>query len=152
MQTKVKRIVFIFKLVRRNIIYPTVQGIKPTDLELMDLVTQKLDNKTIILLGNRSRYNELLIDWVFVGSPDMEIKSDYFNRVRMNTIQGKQVFCPIPFTEYHPALIYGDKRPPAALVFNTTAGHFDDLNTGHVSFYKADYLRVLAGSPSTCCE
>ena len=62
MQTKVKRIVFIFKLVRRNIIYPIVQGIKPTDLELMDLVTQKLDNKTIILLGNRSQYNELLID------------------------------------------------------------------------------------------
>ena len=82
----------------------------------MDLVTQKLDNKTIILLGNRSRYNELLIDWVFVGSPDMEIKSDYFNRVRMNTIQSRQVFCPIPFTEFHPAIIYGDKRPPASMV------------------------------------
>ena len=46
----------------------------------------------------------------------MEIKSDYFNRVRMNTIQGKQVFCPIPFTEYHPAIIYGDKRPPSSMV------------------------------------
>ena len=46
----------------------------------------------------------------------MEIKSDYFNRVRMNTIQSKQVFCPIPFTEYHPAIIYGDKRPPTSMV------------------------------------
>jgi len=104
------------------------KGIKPSDLELMDLVTQKLDNKTIILLG----------------APDMEIKSDYFNRVRMNTIQSKQVFCPIPFTEYHPAIIYGDKRPPTSMVFNTTAGHFDELNNGHVSFYKTDYLKARA--------
>lgn len=105
------------------------KGVKPSDLELMDLVTQKLDNKTIILLG----------------SPDMEIKSDYFNRVRMNTIQSKQVFCPIPFTEFHPAIIYGDKRPPLSMVFNTTAGHFDQLNNGHVSFYKTDYLKARSG-------
>ena len=100
------------------------KGSTPTSMELMDLVTQKLDNKTIILLG----------------SPDMEMKSDYFNRVRMNTIQSKQVFCPIPFTEYHPSIVYGDKRPPAALVFNTSIGHFDPHNYGHVSFYKSDYL------------
>ena len=102
------------------------KGQTPTDTELMDLVTQKLDNKTIILLG----------------SPDMEMKADYFNRVRMNTIQNKQVFCPIPFTEYHPSIVYGDKRPPVSLVFNTTAGHFDNFNTGHVSFYKSDYLQA----------
>ena len=107
------------------------KGVTPSDMELMDLVTQKLDNKTIILLGG----------------PDMEIKGDYFNRVRMNTIQNKQVFCPIPFTEYHPAIVYGDRRPPASLAFNTTAGHFDPLNTDHVSFYKSDYLaaRQLTG-------
>jgi len=100
------------------------KGVTPSDIELMDLVTQKLDNKTIILLG----------------SPNMEIKADYFNRVRMNTIQSKQVFCPIPFTEYHPSIVYGDKRPPSSLVFNISAGHFDDFNLGHVSFYKSDYL------------
>ena len=102
------------------------KGIVPSRLELMDLVTQKLDNKTIILLG----------------SPDMEIKGDYFNRVRMNTIQSKQVFCPVPFTEYHPSIVYGDKRPPVSLVFNTSAGHFDSYNTDHVSFYKSDYMQA----------
>ena len=95
MQTKVKTFFFYLRIKKIHF-----QGLIPSDLELMDLVTQKLDNKTIILLG----------------SPDMEIKSDYFNRVRMNTIQNRQVFCPIPFTEYHPALIYGDKRPPLAMV------------------------------------
>ena len=100
------------------------KGVLPSNMELMDLVTQKLDNKTIILLG----------------SPDMEMKGDYFNRVRMNTIQSKQVFCAIPFTEYHPSIVYGDKRPPVSMTFNTTAGHFDQHNYGHVSFYKSDYL------------
>jgi len=102
------------------------KGAMPSNMELMDLVTHKLDDKTIILLG----------------SPDMEIRSDYFNRARMNTILGKQVFCPIPFVEYHPAIVYGKKRPTASLNFNTSLGHFDDLNYHHLSFYKADYLHA----------
>ena len=27
-------------------------------------------------------------------------------------------------------------------MFNTTAGHFDELNNGHVSFYKTDYIKA----------
>eukprot|EP00092_Neocalanus_flemingeri_P016071 GFUD01017395.1.p1 GENE.GFUD01017395.1~~GFUD01017395.1.p1 ORF type:complete len:741 (-),score=176.09 GFUD01017395.1:98-2320(-) len=104
------------------------KGVTPSNMELMDLVTQKLDNKTIILLG----------------SPDMEIRSDYFNRVRMNTILGKQVFCPIPFVEYHPSIVYGKKRPSASLSFNTSLGHFDTLNLNHLSFYKSDYVQARA--------
>ena len=104
------------------------KGVTPSNMELLDLVTQKLDNKTIILLG----------------SPDMEIRSDYFNRVRMNTILGKQVFCPIPFVEYHPAIVYGKKRPTASLSFNTSLGHFDTFNPNHLSLYKSDYLHARA--------
>ena len=45
MQTKVIRFLIY-------IIFKThFQGLVPSDLELMDLVTQKLDNKIIILLG-----------------------------------------------------------------------------------------------------
>jgi len=102
------------------------KGVTPSHIELMDLVTQKLDNKTIVLLG----------------SPDMEIRSDYFNRVRMNTILDKQVFCPIPFVEYHPAIVYGKKRPSVSLSFNTSLGHFDTFNTNHISFYKTNYLQA----------
>ena len=102
------------------------KGVTPSHTELMDLVTHKLDDKTIILLG----------------SPDMEIRTDYFNRVRMNTILGKQVFCPIPFVEYHPAIVYGKKRPSSTLSFNTSLGHFDNLNYHHISFYKSDYLQA----------
>jgi len=104
------------------------KGIAPSNMELMDLVTHKLDDKTIILLG----------------SPDMEIRTDYFNRVRMNTILNKQVFCPIPFVEYHPAVVYGKKRPTTTLNFNTSLGHFDTLNNHHISFYKGDYLQARA--------
>jgi hypothetical protein len=108
------------------------KGVTPSHMELMDLVTHKLDDKTIILLG----------------SPDMEIRTDYFNRVRMNTILGKQVFCPIPFVEYHPAIVYGKKRPSASLSFNTSLGHFDTLNYEHLSLYKSDYVLARSFLPS----
>ena len=60
------------------------KGRAPTQLELLDLVTAKLDDLTILLLG----------------SPHMEIRTDYFNRVRMNTVVGRQVFCPICFYDH----------------------------------------------------
>lgn len=98
----------------------------PSRLELMDLVTAKLENKTIILLG----------------SPYMEVRSDFFNRVRMNTVQGRQAFCPAPFTEFHPKVVYEDQRPTTSLSFNSSHGHFDSLSQSHVSFYKSDYLQA----------
>ena len=38
----------------------------PSDLELMDLVTQKLDNKTIILLGMCIERSVLTLDYLFL--------------------------------------------------------------------------------------
>merc|ERR1712150_393999 len=106
------------------------KGRAPTQLELLDLVTAKLDDQTILLLG----------------SPHMEIRPDYFNRVRMNTVVGRQVFCPAPFTQFHPRLA----GTPHTLSFNTSQGHFDPLDQGHLSFYKGDYLAARTGHPSAC--
>jgi len=103
------------------------KGRAPTQLELLDLVTAKLDDQTILLLG----------------SPHMEIRPDYFNRVRMNTVVGRQVFCPAPFTQFHPRFA----GTPHTLSFNTSQGHFDPLDQGHLSFYKGDYLAARAGHP-----
>jgi len=97
----------------------------PTPLELMDLLTQKLDSKSIILLG----------------SPYMELHSDYLNRVRMNTIEGRLSFSPIPFTQFHPQ-ITDNKEVGASISFNTSIGHFDNMNHHHFSFYKSDYQYV----------
>jgi len=101
------------------------KGRSPTQLELLDLVSAKLDDLTILLLG----------------SPHMEIRPDYFNRVRMNTVLGHQVFCPAPFTQFHPRFA----GTPHTLSFNTSQGHFDPLDQGHLSFYKQDYLAARSG-------
>ena len=90
--------------------------------QLMDLAIHKLDNNTLILLG----------------SPSMEIHSDYFTRVHQNTIPHKQVYCPVPFTEYNPHIIYS-KKVPATLRFHPSNGHFDIFNHQHISFYKYDF-------------
>ena len=103
------------------------RGAPPSQLHLLDLVTAKLDNRSILLLG----------------SPHMEVRPDYFNRVRMNTVAGRQAFCPVPWVEFHPGLA----GSPATLAFNTSQGHFDPLDTGHVSFYKEDYLAARGLMP-----
>ena len=82
------------------------------DNYMIDKVISKLDSRTIILLG----------------SPRMEIIADYFLRVRQNTVLHKQVFCPIPFTEFHPKIIYG-RGGAATLKFHPNNGYFDSLNS-----------------------
>jgi len=70
-----------------------------------------------------------------------DLKLDYLNRVRMNTIKGTQVFSPIPFTEFNPTIVYRNisLRKPA-LEIHKNSGRFDTFNMRHVSFYFADYL------------
>lgn len=57
----------------------------------------------------------------------------------MNTIQNWQVFSPVPFREYHPAIVY-EGEPPAEVELNKQSGHYDSTNTQHISFYASDYL------------
>ena len=101
---------------------------------IIDKTISKLDSRAIILMG----------------SPRMEIIGDYFLRVRQNTVLHRQVFCPIPFTEFHPKIIY-ERGGAASLKFHPNNGYFDSLNQEHISFYKADWDRArsvsgLAGS------
>lgn len=70
----------------------------------------------------------------------MEIRSEYLNRVRMNTIAGWQVFFPIPFIQYHPAVV----PPKDGTTHDTTEiikdnGHFDAHLFDHFAFYNSDY-------------
>lgn len=59
----------------------------------------------------------------------------------MNTIQHVQAFSPIPFTEFHPDIVYSSEMPrPSELDINKNYGHYDSLNTAFISFYASDYL------------
>jgi len=99
----------------------------PLQIQAMDLLIQKLDSESIIL----------------VGSPYMELHNDYLNRVRMNTIQGRLVFSPIPFTDYNSQVLgSGFTSNINTNQFNASSGHFDSWNFDHISFYKNDYLAI----------
>jgi len=100
----------------------------PSPLETLDLLVTKLDTKSIILLG----------------SANMELHTEYLNRVRMNTIEGRLVFSPIPSMDIHPKVAELTKPK------NSQSGHgdaglslrFDQFNFQHFSFFKNDYLAL----------
>ncbi|RZF45951.1 hypothetical protein LSTR_LSTR008328 [Laodelphax striatellus] len=81
---------------------------------------------------------------------NMDIKQDYLNRVRMNTIIQWQIFSPVPYTEFNPAIVYGPETArPADLDINKNVGHFDSHNTKHISFYNEDYATARKALEST---
>lgn len=76
---------------------------------------------------------------IFVCSIGMELSIDLLNRVRMNTIEGVQVFYPIGFWQYKPSLIYTEKPYPTSIEIKQTTGHFDANVYEHAAFFNSDY-------------
>ncbi|XP_015920966.1 chondroitin sulfate synthase 2 [Parasteatoda tepidariorum] len=101
-------------------------GKMPPYFALVDLVSRKLSSDSLMLLCH-------------IG---MEIHTDYINRVRMNTILKTQVFFPIPFRQYHPALAYNHVTLPDNVEIKKDLGHFDTESYEHASFYLSDYLVI----------
>jgi len=91
---------------------------------ILDKVAAKMQANTLTLLG----------------SVDMELNAEFLNRVRMNTIQGWQVFFPIGFMEYKPNLVYREKPYPKTVEVKKDLGHFDKRSFDHASFYLSDYV------------
>ncbi|KAI1299330.1 Chondroitin sulfate synthase 2 [Halotydeus destructor] len=73
--------------------------------------------------------------------PAAQISFDFLNRVRMNTISGRQVFFPVPFVEYQIASENEESREMPLLVA-TSKGYFDDRTFNYFSFYSHDYLKI----------
>ncbi len=77
-------------------------------------------------------------------SPCVELESEFLNRVRLNTIRGRQAFFPIPFSEYAPSLVYPSNQPqPSSIVINKNVGYFNTASFEFASFYNADLKLVL---------
>ncbi|XP_058800240.1 chondroitin sulfate synthase 2 isoform X2 [Phymastichus coffea] len=72
----------------------------------------------------------------------MELKSEFLNRVRMNTISQWQVFSPIPFVQYHPDVIRYNENKHVEFDIIQQHGRYDEHNYDFVSFYTKDYLTV----------
>lgn len=63
-----------------------------------------------------------------------------FLQVRINTVLQWQVFSPVPFSEYHPDIVYQDLERPKELDINKKYGHYDVNSARHISFYLKDYM------------
>lgn len=76
---------------------------------------------------------------VMLISNTVSFKSDFLNRVRMNTIQGFQIFSPVGFMMYPCKYTHLCKECETCDVAQST-GYFDRHNYDVVSFYSRDYV------------
>ncbi|XP_012705510.2 chondroitin sulfate glucuronyltransferase [Fundulus heteroclitus] len=99
----------------------------PSQVKLMDIISKKHPVDTLF----------------FLSSVWTEVNADFLNRCRMNAISNWQVFFPVHFQEYNPAVIYRDQQPSASSTFASESlrdGHFDRHVFDEACFYNADYM------------
>ncbi|XP_035285253.1 chondroitin sulfate glucuronyltransferase [Anguilla anguilla] len=106
----------------------------PSQVKLMDIISKKHPVDTLF----------------FLSSVWTEVNGDFLNRCRMNAISNWQVFFPIHFQEYSPAIVYRDQQPSAAAGAGGAAssfsseglrdGRFDRHVFDEACFYNADYM------------
>ncbi|XP_042366418.1 chondroitin sulfate glucuronyltransferase [Plectropomus leopardus] len=100
----------------------------PSQVKLMDIISKKHPVDTLFFLAGV---------WT-------EVNADFLNRCRMNAISNWQVFFPIHFQEYSPAVMYRDQQPSAASASFASEslrdGHFDRHVFDEACFYNADYM------------
>lgn len=98
-----------------------------TDIDIVDKLQLEFQTDVLILMTTVN----------MEMAPEMT--SSYLNRVRMNTIKGKQVFFPMGFWQYKPNLIYNKKPPPSTVEVAQRMGLFSTKSVEHASFYLSDY-------------
>jgi len=76
---------------------------------------------------------------VLVFSNLVNFKNDFLNRVRMNTIQGFQIFSPVGFMQY-PCKKTSFCNVCESCDVAQSTGYFDQKNFDIISFYSRDYV------------
>lgn len=98
-----------------------------SDINVMDLMLAEFQTDALVLMNT--------VNMEFAN----ELTGQYLNRVRMNTIKGKQVFFPMGFWQYKPNLIYNKKPYPSSVELGQRLGLFSTNSFEHCSFYTSDY-------------
>ncbi|WAQ93498.1 CHSS2-like protein [Mya arenaria] len=98
-----------------------------SDINIVDELIGEFQTEVLILLTTVNM--EISVD----------LTSTFFNRVRMNTIKGKQVFFPMGFWQYKPNLIYNKKPYPSSVEVGQRLGIFSTKSVDHAGFYISDY-------------
>ena len=74
-------------------------------------------------------------DLLFLIDVDISFTSSALDRVRLNTVKGKQVYFPIVFSEYDPQF-----RPSDSI--SERNGYWREYGFGIAAFYKSDFKQV----------
>lgn len=98
--------------------------------------TNRLLNIAVTDLCVKKFAPESLILFVETG---IQLRLDYLNRIRMNTISQYQIFSPIPFMEYHPDIAHINDIKQIDMDINRNHGRFDEYNFNNIAFYVKDY-------------
>ncbi|KAI9590041.1 hypothetical protein GQX74_008209 [Glossina fuscipes] len=78
---------------------------------------------------------------VLMASNSITFKPDFLNRVRMNTIQGFQIYSPIGFMLY-PCRLASFCKDCESCDVSQGSGYFDKWNYDVISFYSRDYVQA----------
>ncbi|XP_050579390.1 chondroitin sulfate synthase 2 isoform X2 [Bombus affinis] len=109
--------------VRLPNIVTSIEANQLLNIAITDLCIRKFSPESLILL-------------VETG---IQLRLDYLNRIRMNTINQYQVFSPIPFMEYHPDIAHMNDIKQADTDINRNHGRYDEYNFNNIAFYVRDY-------------
>ncbi|NWU92574.1 CHPF2 glucuronyltransferase, partial [Upupa epops] len=97
----------------------------PSQVKLMDIVSKKHPVDTLF----------------FLASVWTEVNVEFLNRCRMNTISNWQVFFPVHFQEFNPALVFRSEQSAASPGSDVLRdGRFDRHSFSEACFYNSDYM------------
>ncbi|XP_006037140.1 chondroitin sulfate glucuronyltransferase [Alligator sinensis] len=96
----------------------------PSQVKLMDIVSKKHPVDTLF----------------FLASVWTEVSMEFLNRCRMNTISNWQVFFPVHFQEFNPALVYRGEQASSSSADVLRDGRFDRHAFAEACFYNSDYM------------
>lgn len=93
----------------------------------LELGSAQLDNNTLL----------------FFCDVDLIFTADALQRCRDNTVQGKQVYFPIVFSQYNPKIVYAENNPrDNKFVFTKKSGFWRDYGFGITCVYKSDLVKA----------
>lgn len=107
------------------------------------------DINVVDSLQNEFKTDVLILMTTVNMEMQSELTSQYLNRVRMNTVKGKQVFFPMGFWQYRPNLIYNKKPFPSSVEIGQRLGVYSTKSVDHASFYLSDYRTARKVSTNT---
>lgn len=79
---------------------------------------------------------------VFVVDVDLDISTDFLQRCRLNTVQGKMVYFPVFFKLYNQEFVDRYHRGNHSLMISRHRGHWAHYSYGMLCIYAGDYQRT----------